>query len=95
MTGPSSAKRGKKQRTDSEVRAVLDFKLRHNIPLTSDEYSALLGEHPTTSARKRVSGIDTAPFVRVGRKVRYLPDVVLKWLADRPLYGSTSEADGA
>jgi hypothetical protein len=80
---------------NGELLAILDFKFRHNIPLTSDEYSAVVGEDEATSARKRVSGIDSAPFVRIGRKVRYVPHVVLKWLLDRPQHYSTSDPSSA
>ena len=49
-------------RLDSELLAILDFKFRHNIPLTSDEYSAVVGEDVATSARKRVSGSTPHPL---------------------------------
>lgn len=77
---------------DAELLPVLDFKLRHNIPLTTGEYAALVGADPSTIARKRVTGEDAPPFVRIGRKVRYVPSVVLRWLTDRPLLTSTSDA---
>ena len=85
----------KPRQIDPDLLPVLDFKLKHNIPMTTGEFSALIGEDPATTTRKRVSGGDTAPFVRYGRKVRYLPSLVLPWLADRPVYRSTSEPEAA
>jgi hypothetical protein len=83
----------KPRQIDAEMRDILDFKIRHNIPMTTGECSALVDEDPATTTRKRVSGGDTPPFVRFGRKVRYLPSIVLPWLADRPVYRSTSEPE--
>jgi hypothetical protein len=76
---------------DAELLAVLAFKFQWDLPLTTGEYSALLGEDPATATRKRVSGADAPPFVRFGRKVRYLPSAVRAWMAERPLHRSTSE----
>ena len=82
----------KPRQIDADLLPVLEFKLKHNIPLTTGETSALIGEDPATTTRKRVAGGDQPPFVRFGRKIRYLPSKVLEWMHNRPSYTSTSEA---
>ena len=81
--------------TASDLLATLYLKLEHDIPLTTEEAAVLRGCAPETLIRERVRGGDTAPFVRYGRKVRYLPSMVLPWLADRPVHRSTSEPEAA
>ncbi len=77
-------------RLSVEMLAVLDFKLRYDVPLTSEEAGALTGDDEATLARKRVSGT-SPPYIRIGRRVRYVPSLLLSWMRDRPNYHSTAE----
>ena len=83
------------KRIDPNLLALLDFKFRHNIPLTTEELSVIADFDAATLTRKRCAGEDSPPFIRVGRKIRYPLQPFLKWLVDRPLHRSTSEADAA
>jgi hypothetical protein len=83
----------RQRRIDPDLLALLDFKFRHNIPLTTDELSVIVDFDTATLTRKRISGEDSPPFIRIGRKVRYPPQPFLQWLVDRPLHRSTSEVE--
>ena len=75
-----------------DVLATLHLKLEHDIPLTTEEAAVLRGCAPETLIRERVRGGDTAPFVRVGRAIRYPARSFVAWLRDRPAVRNTSEA---
>jgi hypothetical protein len=94
MPEPMLVEVEKARELDPELVLILDLKFKHNLPLTTAEAAAVTGDDPTTLIRKRVRG-DGPPFVRIGRRVRYIPRPLLEWLTDRPLCRSTSEADTA
>lgn len=73
---------------------ILRIKLEHDVPLTTEEAAVLRGCAPDTLTRERVRGGDTAPFVRIGRGVRYPARRFLAWLRDRPTSEHTSETAG-
>jgi hypothetical protein len=75
-----------------ELLATLRLKLEHDVPLTTEEAAVLRGCAPETLIRERVRGGDTAPFVRVGRAIRYPARSFVAWLRDRPAVRNTSEA---
>src|SRR4051794_12595635 len=70
---------------------MLEIKLAFDIPLSTPEAALLRGCAPETLIRERVRGGDTAPFIRVGRAVRYPPKLFLAWMRNRPAVRSTSE----
>jgi hypothetical protein len=79
-----------------ELLAILDFKLTHDVPLTTAEAAALRGCASETMVRDRVrGGEDVPPFVRIGRAIRYPARPYVAWLRERPAVRSTSEADAA
>jgi hypothetical protein len=77
--------------TERDLLTLLRVKLEHDIPLTTVEAAALRGCAPETLTRERVRGVDAAPFIRVGRAVRYPARQFLAWLRDRPARAHTSE----
>jgi predicted DNA-binding transcriptional regulator AlpA len=48
--------------------------------MDSKELAAVLGVHPFTVKRYRMEGKPLPPFVRIGRKVRYLRRDVDAWI---------------
>ncbi len=80
------------QRLIPELLSILDLKLTHDVPLSTEEAALLRGCAPETLVRERVrGGEDVPPFVRVGRAVRYPARPLTAWLRDRPTARSTSE----
>jgi hypothetical protein len=67
------------------------LKLQFDVPLTTEEAAALRGCAPETLIRERISGGDTAPFVRIGRAIRYPARSFVAWMRERPAVRSTSE----
>jgi hypothetical protein len=76
-----------------DLLAALRLKLEHDIPLTTDEAAVLRGCAPETLIRERVRGGDTAPFVRIGRAIRYPARGFVTWLRERPTVRNTNEAE--
>ena len=76
---------------EADLLTLLRLKLEYDVPLTTAEAAALRGCAPETLVRERVRGGDAAPFVNVGRAVRYPARPFLAWLRDRPSRTSTSE----
>jgi hypothetical protein len=93
MAGGALGSIERSRRIDPNLLTLLDFKFRHNIPLTTEELSVIADFDAATLIRKRCAGEDAPPFVRIGRKVRYPPQPFLQWLTDRPLHRSTSEVE--
>jgi hypothetical protein len=60
---------------------------------TEEEEAGRLGLAPKTLANQRCRG-DGPPFLKVGRLVRYDPDLTDAWLAER-VRSSTSDLGGA
>jgi len=58
--------------------------------LTEEQQAALWGISPKMLANQRCRG-DGPPFIKLGRLVRYDPEMTEAWLADR-VRNSTSEA---
>jgi hypothetical protein len=77
--------------TASHLLATLHIKLEHDIPLTTEEAAVLRGCAPETMVRERVRGGNTAPFIRIGRAIRYPARSFVAWLRERPAVRSTSE----
>jgi hypothetical protein len=78
--------------TALDLLATLRLKLEHDVPLTTEEAAVLRGCAPETLIRERVRDGDTAPFVRIGRAIRYPARSFVGWLRDRPVARNTSEA---
>ncbi|WP_156500663.1 helix-turn-helix transcriptional regulator [Croceicoccus bisphenolivorans] len=57
---------------------------------TEEQEAERIGFAPKTLANQRCRG-DGPPFIKVGRLVRYDPELTDAWLADR-IRNSTSEA---
>ena len=62
--------------------------------LNQKQYCALTGKAPSTAEQDRLYGRG-APFIRMGRSIRYRLDDVISWLESLPRYNSTTEADEA
>jgi hypothetical protein len=60
--------------------------------LNQKQYCELTGKAKSTAEQDRLYGRG-APFVRMGRSIRYRLDDVVAWLEALPRYGSTTEAD--
>jgi predicted DNA-binding transcriptional regulator AlpA len=56
--------------------------------VTTKEAARLLGFHPITLAKWRVSG-DGPPYRKVGRSIRYDPAVIEEWMAERSYENTT------
>lgn len=55
-------------------------------------YCEITGKAKSTAEQDRLHGRG-APFIRMGRAVRYRLDDVVDWLESLPRYKSTAEAD--
>ena len=60
--------------------------------LTQRQYCELTGKSESTAEQDRLYGRG-APFIRMGRSIRYRLDDVIAWLESLPRYRSTTEAD--
>ena len=60
--------------------------------LNQSQYCELTGKGKSTAEQDRLYGRG-APFIRMGRAVRYRLDDVVDWLENLPRYKSTTEAD--
>lgn len=61
--------------------------------LTEEEQAEAWNLAPKTLANQRSAG-KGPPFIKLGRLVRYDPEVTAKWLADRT-FQSTTESEAA
>ena len=82
-----------KQRKDT-VKSELFQELSRKYPplLRQKEYCELTGKAESTAEQDRLYGRG-APFIRMGRSIRYRLDDVVAWLEGLPRYNSTTEAD--
>jgi len=82
-----------KQRSDS-MRSELFQELSRRYPplLNQKQYCELTGKSQSTAEQDRLYGRG-APFIRMGRLIRYWLDDVVTWLESLPRYHSTTEAD--
>jgi hypothetical protein len=62
--------------------------------LNQRQYCELTGKAESTAEQDRLYGRG-APFIRMGRSIRYRLDDVVTWLESLPRYNSTTEADGS
>lgn len=60
--------------------------------LNQRQYCELTGKADSTAEQDRLYGRG-APFIRMGRSIRYRLDDVVDWLESLPRYNSTTEAD--
>jgi len=60
--------------------------------LNQKQYCELTGKAESTAEQDRLYGRG-APFIRMGRSIRYRLDDVVRWLESLPRYHSTTEAD--
>jgi len=60
--------------------------------LNQRQYCELTGKADSTAEQDRLYGRG-APFIRMGRSIRYRLDDVVAWLDSLPRYNSTTEAD--
>jgi hypothetical protein len=77
--------------SEGDLLALLRIKLKYDIPLTTNEAAFLRGCAPETLIRERIRGGGTAPFINIGRAIRYPARPYVEWLRDRPSRASTSE----
>lgn len=89
--------RAKKQRYEQgrdTVKSELFQELYRKYPplLRQKEYCELTGKAESTAEQDRLYGRG-APFIRMGRSIRYRLDDVVAWLESLPRYNSTTEAD--
>ena len=82
-----------KQRSDS-MKSELFQELSRRYPplLNQKQYCELTGKAESTAEQDRLHGRG-APFIRMGRSIRYRLDDVVAWLESLPRYNSTTEAD--
>jgi predicted DNA-binding transcriptional regulator AlpA len=82
-----------KQRSDS-MKSELFQELSRRYPplLNQKQYCELTGKADSTAEQDRLYGRG-APFIRMGRSIRYRLDDVTAWLESLPRYNSTTEAD--
>jgi hypothetical protein len=60
--------------------------------LTQKEYCSITRKKDSTAEQDRLYGRG-APFIRMGRSIRYRLDDVVNWLEGLPRFSSTTEAD--
>jgi predicted DNA-binding transcriptional regulator AlpA len=60
--------------------------------LSQKQYCELTGKADSTAEQDRLYGRG-APFIRMGRSIRYRLDDVTAWLESLPRYNSTTAAD--
>ncbi len=60
--------------------------------LNQKQYCELTGKGKSTAEQDRLHGRG-APFIKMGRSIRYRLDDVVAWLESLPRYRSTTEAD--
>lgn len=65
---------------------------REDELLTTAELAAELKVPPSRLHKARVSGIDSPPFIKLGRLVRYRRGDIREWLASRERSSSTTRA---
>ena len=61
------------------------------ILLSPEQVSEILGIAVGTLAQRRVTGIDSPPFIRIGSRVYYDKAELEAWIASLPRQRSTSE----
>ncbi|MDQ8757489.1 DNA-binding protein [Sphingosinicella sp. LHD-64] len=59
--------------------------------ITTEQLAAELSVPPSRLHKARVSGIDSPPFIKLGRLVRYRRGDIRNWIASKPRANSTSE----
>ncbi len=60
--------------------------------LTTEDVANILGISPATLEKARSTGLgDFPPYIKIGRTVRYLEEVVGQWMKNRIAYRSTFE----
>jgi len=59
--------------------------------LNQQQYCELTGKGKSTAEQDRLYGRG-APFIRMGRSIRYRLDDVVRWLESLPRFNSTTEA---
>ena len=69
-----------------------DLSRKYPLLLNQKQYCELTGKAASTAEQDRLYGRG-APFVRMGRSIRYRLDDVVAWLESLPRYSSTTEAD--
>jgi len=60
--------------------------------MTTEQLAAELSVPPSRLHKARVSGIDSPPFIKLGRLVRYRRGDIREWIASRERSSSTTRA---
>ena len=71
-----------------------EFSRKYPPLLRQKEYCELTGKAESTAEQDRLYGRG-APFIRMGRSIRYRLDDVITWLESLPRFASTTQADAA
>lgn len=71
---------------------LLELSKKYPPLLNQKQYCEITGKADSTAEQDRLYGRG-APFIRMGRSIRYRLDDVVDWVESLPRYGSTTEAD--
>lgn len=82
----------RRNRLSSEL--IAELSRRYPPLLNQRQYCELTGKAPSTAEQDRLYGRG-APFIRMGRSIRYRLDDVLAWLESLPRFASTAEAENS
>jgi hypothetical protein len=85
--------RDKKPENSMSTELLREIYKRFPPLLNQRQYCELTGKRDSTAEQDRLYGRG-APFVRMGRSIRYRLDDVVAWLERLPRFSSTTEADG-
>ncbi len=86
---------GRRERKKAMAPGLLQELSRKYPPLLNQkQYCELTGKADSTAEQDRLYGRG-APFIRVGRSIRYRLDDFVEWVENMPRYNSTAEADDA
>jgi hypothetical protein len=77
---------------NTKIDLFQELSKRYPPLLNQKQYCQLTGKAASTAEQDRLYGRG-APFIRMGRSIRYRLDDVVVWLESLPRYNSTTEAD--
>jgi len=81
-----------KRKNQMSPELLQELSRRYPPLLNQKQYCELTGKADSTAEQDRLYGRG-APFIRMGRSIRYRLDDVVDWLESLPRYNSTTEAD--
>lgn len=87
-------KENQMNKKENQITTIIFEELFKKYPplLTQQQYCEITGKSKSTAEQDRISG-KGAPFIKIGRLVRYRLDVLIDYLVSLPLFNSTTEAD--